>query len=328
VNVTPDSFSDGGRYHDTAAAVRHGVELAAEGADIIDIGGQSTRPHADMVSASEESDRVLGVIEGLCDIGVPLSIDTTESTVAKAAVAAGAIIVNDISGGLFDDNMVNTVAELGVGYVLGHVRGRSLAQVHEQIASPPTLGEVESELAQRILSLPPSVRTRVIVDPGLGFGKPTSLNLELTRNSARLEVALQCPIMIGSSRKRFLGELTDRLVDERDDASVGAALAAMWAGARFVRVHAVRSVRDAMVAFFASMRISDELHRRLSDRGEHGRSRRWPARYLARLLPDLSNVAHHQGHPSRPDADRYCSDWVGILCRRALRHGDGVVVAR
>ncbi len=253
VNVTPDSFSDGGRYHDTTAAVQHGMELAAEGADIIDVGGQSTRPHAEKVPTSQETDRVLGVIEGLRDVGVPLSIDTTESIVAQAAVAAGAVIVNDISGGVFDDNMVATVAELGVGYVLGHVRGRSLAEVHGQIASPPTIEEVESELAERISSLPSSIRKRVIVDPGLGFGKPTSLNLELTRNSARLEVALQCPIMIGSSRKRFLGELTGRLVGERDDASVGAALAAMWAGARFVRVHAVRSVRDAMVAFFASM---------------------------------------------------------------------------
>ena len=252
LNVTPDSFSDGGQLASVAEAARRGTELVEAGADILDIGGESTRPGAAQVTTTEEIDRVLPVIEGLRGIGVPLSVDTTKASVAAASLEAGAAIVNDISGGLFDAAMIDTVAASKACYVLGHVRGGTIAEVHgSEKASISTL-DVQNDLAERLSRLPLQLRERTVLDPGLGFGKGRDLNLALTRNSSELAAALQCPVMIGPSRKRYLGELCGGGARERDDATIGASLAAVAMGAHFIRVHAVARMRAALTAFEAS----------------------------------------------------------------------------
>jgi len=250
VNTTPDSFSDGGRHLDPDAAVERALALAADGADLLDIGGESTRPGAEPVPAGEELARVLPVIERLAGrAGIPvLSIDTCKAEVARAALAAGAEVVNDVSGGLFAPTAA-AAAEAGAAFVCGHVRGRRLDEVHA--AAPPAFDELVAELAARLADLPVSLAGRIAVDPGLGFGKRTAQNLELLRRSGELSAALSCPVMVGPSRKRFLGELTGRPVDERDAATVGAALAAVRAGAQLIRVHEVRAVRDALRVYRA-----------------------------------------------------------------------------
>jgi dihydropteroate synthase len=255
VNVTPDSFSDGGAWSTPAAAVAHGELLAEAGADVLDIGGESTRPGAARVSESEELDRVLPVIEGLAGrVPLPLSVDTTRAAVARAALAAGAEVVNDISGGLFDPAIAEVAAGAGAAYVCGHVRGASVAAVHAAEASPPSYEEVAFELGARVMALPAALRHRTIVDPCLGFGKGTAQNLELTRQAGALGAALGCPVMIGPSRKRFLGELCGgAAVGERDPATVGAALAAVAAGAQLVRVHDVKLLRPALIVYDAVM---------------------------------------------------------------------------
>ena len=250
VNTTPDSFSDGGRHHTVEAAVARGLALAGDGADLIDVGGESTRPGAAPVSLEEELARVVPVIERLASAGAVLSVDTCKGAVARAALEAGAEVVNDVSGGLFDAGTARAAADAGALFVCGHVRGRSLDEVHA--AAPPAFDEVVAELAGRLADLPPALAGRVAVDPGLGFGKQTGQNLELLRRSGELSAALSCPVMVGPSRKRFLGELTGRPVGERDAATVGAALAAAAAGAHLIRVHEVRAVRDALVVFRAA----------------------------------------------------------------------------
>ncbi len=250
VNTTPDSFSDGGRHLDPDAAVERALALAADGADMLDIGGESTRPGAQPVPAEEELARVLPVIERLAGrAGIPvLSIDTCKPEVARAALAAGAEVVNDVSGSLFAPTGA-VAAEAGACFVCGHVRGRRLDEVHA--AAPPAFEELVAELAARLADLPASLAGRIAVDPGLGFGKQTAQNLELLRRSGELSAALSCPVMVGPSRKRFLGELTGRPVGERDAATVGAALAAVRGGAQLIRVHEMRAVRDALAVYRA-----------------------------------------------------------------------------
>lgn len=250
VNTTPDSFSDGGRLASTEQAVEHALALAAAGADLLDIGGESTRPGAAPVPAAEELARVVPVIERLAGrTAAVLSIDTCKGEVARAALAAGAEVVNDVSGGAFDPGTAQAAAEAGAVFVCGHVRGQSLDEVHA--APPPAFAELVAELAARLAALPAALAGRTAVDPGLGFGKRTAENLELLRRAGELSAALSCPVMVGPSRKRFLGELTGRPVGQRDAATVGAALAAARAGAHLIRVHEVAAVRDALVVYRA-----------------------------------------------------------------------------
>ena len=253
MNITPDSFSDGGRHVEVAQAVEFGLRSIAAGADVLDVGGESTRPGASPVSGEEETARVVPVIEGLLRAGcaAPISVDTTKAAVARAALAAGAEIVNDISGGRFDPAMIDVVAAAGAAYVCGHVRGRNLAEVHASENDPPGFAEVAAELGERVAALPADLRQRTLVDPGIGFGKGTAQNLEILARAGELAAATGRPVLVGPSRKRFLGLLTGKPVGERDDATIGACLAAVAAGASAVRVHDVGRTRDALTVFQA-----------------------------------------------------------------------------
>jgi dihydropteroate synthase len=252
VNTTPDSFSPGGRFTSVEDAVAHALALGADGADLIDIGGESTRPGAAPVGAEEEIARVVPVLERLAGrTRAVLSVDTTKAPVARAALAAGAELVNDISGGRFDPAIAEVTAAAGAAFVCGHVRGSSLAEVHGAEAAPATFDQVALELGERLAALPSALRRRTLCDPGLGFGKRTAQNLELSRRAGELSARLSCPVMVGPSRKRFIGELTGRPVDARDPGTIGAALAAAAAGAHVVRVHDVAGVSAALRVFRA-----------------------------------------------------------------------------
>jgi dihydropteroate synthase len=251
VNATPDSFSDGGVYAGVEAAVARALELDQEGADLVDVGGESTRPGAAAVSREEELARVVPVIERLAGrVRAVLSVDTSKAEVARAALAAGAEVVNDVSGGVFDPAMARVVLEAGAVYVCGHLRGQSLAEVHAA-AAPSGFEEIAGELAERLAGLPGALRARTIADPGIGFGKGTALNLELLRRAGELATRLQCPVMVGPSRKRFLGDVTGRPVGDRDAATHGAVLAAVSSGAQLVRVHDVAGTCAALRAYLA-----------------------------------------------------------------------------
>jgi dihydropteroate synthase len=251
VNVTPDSFSDGGRLVGVESAVDYALSLASAGADMLDVGGESTRPKgARAVGADEEIDRVVPVIAALsARTELPISVDTTKAAVAEAALAAGAQLVNDVSGGHFDPGILAVTERAGAAYILGHARGKDLAELHA--SPPPTWAEVRDELAAALAAMPGELARRTIVDPGLGFGKHTAENLEHLARAGELGEALACPVMVGPSRKRFLAELTGRPVGERDDATLGACLAAVAAGAHVLRVHEVSRLRDALLVFQA-----------------------------------------------------------------------------
>ncbi len=250
LNVTPDSFSDGGRFTDESVAIHAGERLAAEGADVIDVGGESTRPGAAPVGADEEIARVVPVIRALVSrVAAPISIDTSKARVAAAALEAGAEIVNDVSGGRFDPAIIDVAARAQAAIVVGHVRGGTIADTHAAEAAPIAWPEIVKELTASIDALPPALRARSVADPGIGFGKRGAANVELIRRAGELAKIIGRPVMIGASRKRFLGDLTGRMVDDRDDASVGAALAAAASGASFVRVHDVKATRDALTVF-------------------------------------------------------------------------------
>jgi dihydropteroate synthase len=252
VNVTPDSFSDGGRYTDLDSAVTHGLSIRDAGADLVDIGGESTRPGADRVDAAEETRRVVPVIRELAAAGVPLSIDTTRASVAAAALEAGAVVVNDVSGGLADPDMAKVVAGSGVPWILMHWRGHS-RDMHRLASYADVVAEVTAELAQRVdAAVAAGVDPRLLViDPGLGFAKTADHNWALL---TRLEVlaGLGLPVLVASSRKSFLGALlagpdgTPRPVAEREDATVATTVLAALNGAWGVRVHEVRPNLDAL----------------------------------------------------------------------------------
>jgi len=258
VNTTPDSFSDGGMYLDADAAVAHGKQLLRDGADLLDVGGEATNPHASPISADEELARVLPVIEQLAATGARISIDTTKAAVAEAAVAAGATVINDVSGGLFDLDMVATVIRLmatgNVTYIAGHLRGRSLAEVFTAEA-PIGWRQVAAELADRLAAFPPSVRESIWVDPGLGFGKGSEPegNLELLRHAGDIGTELGRPVVVGPSRKRFLRKLLGPGPDADplllDVASVAACLGAVRSGALVVRAHNVALLRAALAVY-------------------------------------------------------------------------------
>lgn len=252
VNVTPDSFSDGGRYLDHRAALAHGHRLAAAGADLVDVGGESTRPGAGRIPPDEECRRVLPVVRDLAADGVAVSIDTTRATVARAAVDAGAVLVNDVSGGRQDPLMLPLLAELGVACVLMHWRAPSdVMAAHARYDDPA--GDVARELAERLAAAAAAgvAASAVAVDPGIGFAKDAGHNWAVLAGLDRV-AALGRPILVGVSRKRFLGALlaapdgTPRPAGQRDVAS--AALAALLAarGVWAVRAHDARGARDAV----------------------------------------------------------------------------------
>jgi len=246
VNVTPDSFSDGGQFDSTDAAIEHGLELIEQGADIIDVGGESTRPGATRVDAKAERKRVLPVIEELVGHGVRVSVDTTRSAIARAAAEAGAEFVNDVSGGLADDEMYRTVAETGVTYIAMHWRGPS-DTMQQKAVYKNVVREVRSELKARIAELlvwgvDPA---KIIVDPGIGFSKTSAHNWALLGHLDDL-VTLGCPILVGASRKKFIGELLFDEEANRDPATSVISVLSAQAGAWGVRVHDVASTKAAL----------------------------------------------------------------------------------
>jgi dihydropteroate synthase len=252
LNVTPDSFSDGGRYLDPAVAVAHGRALVAEGADLVDIGGESTRPGATRPSPEEELDRVLPVVRALAGDGVLVSVDTMRACVASAAVEAGAVLVNDVSGGLADEAMLPTVAALDVAYVLMHWRAHS-AQMQRFTAYDDVVADVSAELRERLdAAARAGVRPgRVAVDPGIGFSKTADQNWDVLAGMERLH-ELGHPVLIATSRKRFLGALLADAAGElrptelREDGTTATSTLAAAAGAWCIRTHAVRATLDAV----------------------------------------------------------------------------------
>ncbi|MFN3595177.1 MAG: dihydropteroate synthase [Thiobacillaceae bacterium] len=244
VNVTPDSFSDGGRYLDARSAIEHGLRLVEAGADILDIGGESTRPGAEPVSLAEELDRVIPVVEGLRDAGVALSVDTMKPEVMRAALAAGADMVNDVNA-LRAPGAWATVCDSRCGLCLMHMRGEprtmQRAPHYEDV-----VGEVRDFLRRRLDEAQAQgiARERLLIDPGFGFGKTLEHNIALFKSLARL--ADMAPVLVGVSRKSMLGQITGRPVGERLAASVAAAVLAAQRGAAVLRVHDVAATRDAL----------------------------------------------------------------------------------
>lgn len=251
LNVTPDSFSDGGRFVDVDAAVVHGRAMADDGADIVDVGGESTRPGAERTSVGQESARVLPVVQALASDGHVVSIDTMRAQVARDAVAAGARVVNDVSGGLADPAMLPTIAEVGVPVVLMHWRGPS-ATMQSEAAYDDVVAQVRDHLAARAdAAVAAGVdEARIVLDPGLGFAKQPAHNWALLN---RLDVLLDLgfPVLIGASRKSFLGALLadahgPRDVGRREAATTAVTALAARAGAWGVRVHDVAASADAV----------------------------------------------------------------------------------
>jgi len=245
VNVTPDSFSDGGKYLSSDAALEHALCLIEEGADMLDIGGESTRPGASPVSVQQEMERVLPVIEGLRDVSVPVSIDTNKPEVMQAAIAAGAQMVNDIDA-LKDDAALHAVSSSNVAVCLMHKQGNPQtmqAQPHYR----DVVAEVSEFLRERIAAAEDAGinRNRIVIDPGFGFGKTLEHNLALLRGLHKL-AGLGVPVLAGLSRKAMLGTLTGKDVTRRLPASIAAALLAVQQGAAIVRVHDVQATVDAL----------------------------------------------------------------------------------
>ena len=247
LNVTPDSFSDGGRYASVESAVAAGLAMAEAGAHWIDVGGESTRPNAAPVSESEEIRRVVPVIEQLAPrLGqARISIDTYKAGTARAALQVGATIVNDVSGGLLDPGILEVAAKSGAGVILGHLRGQPatmMANVHFE----DVVAEVIAELGERIAAARAAGCREIWADPGIGFGKTLEHNLRLLASLAEIRARLGVPIMVGVSRKRFIGDLTGQPVGERAFGSAGAVAAAVLGGATAVRVHDVREMGDVV----------------------------------------------------------------------------------
>jgi dihydropteroate synthase len=252
VNITPDSFSDGGKFLDPQAAVDQALRLVADGADVLDLGGESTRPYAEPVAVGEELRRVTKVIEILrCQTTVPISIDTSKAAVAEVALAAGAEIINDVTGLAGDPDMVAVALRTGAGVCAMHMQGTP-----QTMQDDPRYDDVVEDIlrylaARRDALLAAGIdREQICLDPGIGFGKTHQHNLTLMAHCGRFH-ELGCPVLIGHSRKGFLAKvLTDKEAD-RDAATAGAALAAATQGIQILRVHNVRLVREALLAFEA-----------------------------------------------------------------------------
>ncbi len=252
VNVTPDSFSDGGQFLDAGAAVARGLQLVADGADLIDVGGESTRPYSEPVLAAEELQRVLPVVQRLVrQVPIPVSIDTGKAAVARAAIDAGAEIVNDVTGLAGDPAMIPLVVETGVGVCAMHMQGTP-----QTMQDKPKYDDVVTEIREYLrgrrdaLVAAGVARERICLDPGIGFGKTHAHNIELMANCHAFH-ELGCPLLVGHSRKGFLGKLLGDDQADRTSATVGAALALAVQGVQIVRVHDVRPVREAFLAFEA-----------------------------------------------------------------------------
>lgn len=253
LNVTPDSFSDGGRHFLTANAVAAAIEMAAHGADIIDIGGESTRPYSTPVSTEQEIARVIPVIEQLAGkIDVPISIDTSKSIVARAAVAAGAEIINDVSGLEGDPDMAQVAADTGVGVCVMHMRGTPQT-MQDDPQYDDVVEEIDDYLRQRLdWCIAQGIQAdRICLDPGIGFGKKHAHNLELLRATERF-TRIGAPILIGHSRKGFVGKVLADSTLDRDYGTIGVSLAVAAAGADVIRVHAVRPTVEALRLFAAA----------------------------------------------------------------------------
>lgn len=275
LNVTPDSFSDGGRWSDTDAAVAHGRELAEQGADIVDVGGESTRPGSVRPTEQEELERVVPVVRALAGAGLLVSVDTMRAAVAEAALDAGASVVNDVSGGLADEQMPAVIARAGVPFVVMHWRGL-LTDPHEQPHYEDVAGEVCRELADRVHALTAAgvAREQLVLDPGFGFSKDAAHNWELLAGLDRVQ-DLGLPVLLGTSRKRFLGRLPARPgaevdlrgepspAEDRDVATAATSLLAAQAGSWAVRVHDVPTSRDALAVWEMTERF------RASGAGRH-----------------------------------------------------------
>jgi len=248
LNVTPDSFADGGRHFDFEAAIARAREMIAEGVDIIDVGGESTRPGAERISADEERDRVIPVVTQLHNLGAVISIDTTRSELATAAIAAGASYVNDISGGLADPKMATVIAQNpAVQYVVMHWRGES-KEMQSRAIYKDVVKEVREELSERIAHLIDQGVSpeQIIIDPGIGFAKSGEHNWELLRNIDRFQL-LGYPLLIGVSRKRFLGDLVGaEKPDDREYATIAITTEMARKGVWAVRTHSVKPHLDAI----------------------------------------------------------------------------------
>jgi dihydropteroate synthase len=261
LNVTPDSFSDGGRFLDPSVAAAHGLDLVAAGADLLDVGGESTRPGADPVGTDEEVRRVVPVIEALSkQTSVPISVDTMKSTVAAAALDAGATIVNDVSAGRHDPEILSVAASAGAGYLAMHMLGEP-----RTMQDDPQYDDVVREVGDFLVERLDAARSAGIADgalaadPGIGFGKTVEHNLSLLRHLGELADRVAVPLAIGASRKRFLASVLERVAGvelaaaDRDDATLATVMWAVERGAKIVRVHDVESSARA-VALFDAMR--------------------------------------------------------------------------
>jgi dihydropteroate synthase len=267
VNVTPDSFSDGGRFLDADAAIAHGIALAAQGADVLDVGGESTRPGAAPVPADEELARVLPVIEGVTTAAsVPVSIDTTKAAVARTALDAGAIVVNDVSAGRLDPDILGVTAAAGAGYVAMHMQGEPRTMQLDP-RYDDVVGEVGDFLIERVEAAHAAgiARGAVAVDPGIGFGKTVEHNLQLLAALPSLAARVPAPLLVGTSRKTFIGRLLARAtgapadldVDQRDEGTLATVVWAVEHGASIVRVHDVTPAAHA-IRLLDAMRAAGE----------------------------------------------------------------------
>jgi dihydropteroate synthase len=258
VNVTPDSFFDGGRFCDPQRAVAHALRLVEEGADLLDIGAESTRPGALPVDEQEERRRLVPVVAAVAKaVSVPISVDTSKAEVAKAAIDAGAIMVNDVTALRGDSAMVGVVAQAGVALVLMHMQGTPDIMQHAP-RYDDVVGEVAQFLAERVrYAIDQGVaRDRIVVDPGIGFGKTLGHNLDLLAN-LRVFAELGYPVLVGPSRKGFIGQLTDQSVEARGWGTAGVVALAVEQGANILRVHDVGPMKDvAKVAVAIARRIS------------------------------------------------------------------------
>ena len=243
LNVTPDSFADGGRHHEFDAAVKRGLEMIAEGVDIIDVGGESTRPGADRVSQEEEIARTIPVIAELAKHGVTISIDTMRASTAQAAVQAGAAMINDVSGGLADDAMLQTAAQLQVPYIAMHWRGQS-KDMNSKAVYGDVVTDVISELNERIeAALDAGIeKNNLIIDPGIGFAKDVEHNWAIIDSIERF-VSMGYPVLVGASRKRFLGGDSP---DEREQATIELTKRLGTTGVWAIRVHSVKPHKEVL----------------------------------------------------------------------------------
>ncbi len=248
VNVTPDSFSDGGRFFEPQAVVEHGLRLAEEGADLLDVGGQSTRPGSEPVTAEEEIRRVMPVVAALCEqTSLPVSVDTSKAIVAREAVAAGAEVINDVTALTGDADMLPAVVESGCGVCAMHARGtpRTMqrAPVYDNVVE-----EILEYLRRRrdALTAAGVEPARIALDPGIGFGKTLEHNLALLAGAWRFH-ALGCPILVGHSRKRFIGEVLGDSHADRTAGTIGVAVSLAVQGVQILRVHDVGAVRQALL---------------------------------------------------------------------------------